>query len=189
MQPLVDTLLKDVTSRVPAPASSSQVESEELIRAKAKLAQAGLALTPHKLIGNAEPSSPSGSPENPGSSGALPVEGQRGKKRKAEPEDCSSQVRKLLTGRAINTLKDNRPKSVSTEHVEAWMQEFKQQYKGKFRELNKHVNFVVKLLTENADKHEMVEAAIKFGLDRMFATRLNISSLSKCIAAAKYQAA
>ena len=88
--------------------------------------------------------------KKPGSSGALPVEGQRGKKRKAEPEDSSSQVRKLLTGRAINTLKNNRPKSVSTEHVEAWMQEFKQQYKGKFRELNKHVNFVVKLLTENA---------------------------------------
>ena len=156
MQPLVDTLLQEVKSRVPAPASSSQVESEELIRAKAKLAQAGLALTPHKLIGNAEPSSPSGSPENPGSSGALPVEGQRGKKRKAEPEDCSSQVRKLLTGRAINTLKDNRPKSASTEHVEAWMQEFKQQYKGKFRELNKHVNFVVKLLTENAKRHEIL---------------------------------
>ena len=36
------------------------------------------------------------------------------------------------------------------------MQTIKQQYKGKCRELNKHVNFVVKLLTENADKHEMV---------------------------------
>ena len=56
---------------------------------------------------------------------------------------------------------------------------------GKFRELNKHVNFVVKLLTENADEHEMVEAAIKFGLDRKLATRLNITSLSKCIAVAK----
>ena len=52
MQPLVDTLLKDVKSRVPAPASSSQVESEELIRAKAKLAQAGLVLTPRKPIGD-----------------------------------------------------------------------------------------------------------------------------------------
>ena len=29
------------------------------------------------------------------------------------------------------------------------MQTFKQQYKGKFRELNKHVNFVVKLLTSS----------------------------------------
>ena len=58
------------------------------------------------------------------------------------------------------------------------MQEFNQQYKGNLRELNKHVNFVVKLLTENADKHGMVEAAIKFGLDRKFATRLSISSLS-----------
>ena len=192
MQPLVDTLLQEVKSRVPAPASSSQVESEELIRAKAKLAQAGLALTPRKPIGDAEPSSPSGSPEKPGSSGALPVEGQRGKKRKAEPKDSSSQVRKLLTGRAINTLKDNRPKSASTEHVEAWMQEFKQQYKGKFRELNKHLSFVVKLLTENADKHEMLEAAITFGLDRKFATRLNISRSLAVSASAllfKYQAA
>ena len=103
MRPLVDTLLKEVKSRVPAPASSSQVESEELIRAKAKLAQAGLALTPRKPI--AELSSPGGSPEKPGLSGTLPVEGQRGKKRKAEPEDSSSQVRRLLTGRAVNTLK------------------------------------------------------------------------------------
>ena len=87
------------------------------------------------------------------------------------------------------SLKDNRPKSVTTEHVEAWMQSLKQQYKGKFRELNKHVNFVVKLLTENADKKQLVQAAIKFGLDHKFATRLNITSLSKCIAVAKYQAA
>ena len=112
MQPLVDTLLKEVKSRVPAPAASSQVESEELIRAKAKLAQAGLALTPRKPIGDAEPSSPSGSPEKPGSSETLPVEGQRGKKRKAEPEDSSSQVRKLLTGRAINTRPKVSPQSM-----------------------------------------------------------------------------
>ena len=51
------------------------------------------------------------------------------------------------------------------------------------------MNFVANLLTENAGKHAMVEAAIKFGLDRKFATLLNISSLSMCIAVAKYQAA
>ena len=124
------------------------------------------------------------------SSGGLPVENQRGTKRKAGEDEPSNKVRKLLTGRAINSLKDSRPKSVTTEHFEAGMQTIKQQCKGKTRELNKHVNFVVKLLPENADKHEMVEAAIKFGHDRKFATRLNITNLSKrCIAVAKYQAA
>ena len=37
-QPLVDVLLKEVKSRVPVPAASSSADSEEPIRAKAKLA-------------------------------------------------------------------------------------------------------------------------------------------------------
>ena len=61
--------------------------------------------------------------------------------------------------------------------------------KGKWREFNKRVNLVVKLLTENNDKSSMVEAATKFGLDPKFATRLTINNLSKCIAVAKYQIA
>ena len=189
MQPLVEVPVKEIKSRAPVQAASSSADSEELIRARAKLAQAGLTLTPRKPAGDAAtPSHASDSPEKPESSGDLPIESHRGKKRKADEADPSNQVRKLLTGPTTNSLKDNRPKSVTTEHVEAWTQTFKQQYKGKFRELNKHVNFVVKLLTENADKHEMVEAAIKFGLDRKFATSL-VTSLSKCIAVAKYQAA
>ena len=186
MEPLVDVLLKEIKSRVPAAAASSSADFEELIRAKAKLAQAGLALTPRKP---AAPSQASESPSKPGKSQGLPIDNQRGTKRKAEEQDPSSQVRKLLSGKPVTSLKDNRRKSVSNEHVESWMQTSKQQYKGKFRELNKHVNFVVKLLSENADRNEILEAAIKFGLDGKFAARLNISSLSKCIAVAKYQAA
>eukprot|EP00439_Symbiodinium_sp_Y106_P067694 s228_g11.t1 len=185
-EPLVDVLLKEIKGRVPAAAASSSADSEELIRAKAKLAQAGLALTPRKP---AAPSQASESPSKPGKSQGLPIDNQCGTKRKAEEQDPSSQVRKLLSGKPVTSLKDNRPKSVSNEHVESWMQTFQQQYKGKFRELNKHVNFVVKLLSENADRSEILEAAIKFGLDRKFAARLNITSLSKCIAVAKYQAA
>ena len=190
MEPLVDVLLKEIKNRVPTAAASSSADSEELIRAKAKLAQAGLALTLRKP---AAPSQASESPSKPDQSQGLPIDNQRGTKRKAEEQvkdpDPSSQVRKLLSGKPVTSLKDNRPKSVSSEHVESWIHTFKQQYKGKFRELNKHVNFVVKLLSENADRKEILEAAIKFGLDRKFAARLNVSSLSKCIAVAKYQAA
>ena len=113
-------------SRVPVPAASSSADSEELIRAKAKFAQAGLTLTPRKPAGEDEALSPS--KENPAkseSSGGLPVEKQRGTQRKADEDEPSNQVRKLLTRRAINSLKDNRPKSVTTEHVEAWMQTIK----------------------------------------------------------------
>ena len=149
MEPLVDVLLKEIKNRVPTAAASSSADSEELFRAKAKLAQAGLALTPRKP---AAPSQASESPSKPDQSQGLPIDNQRGAKRKAEEQDPSSQVRKLLSGRPVTSLKDNRPKSVSSEHVESWMQTFKQQYKGKFRELNKHVNFVVKLLSENADR-------------------------------------
>ena len=156
MEPLVDVLLKEIEGRVPAAAALSSADSEELIRAKAKLAQAGLALTPRKP---AAPSQASESPSKPDQSQGLPIDNQRGAKRKAEEQDPSSQVRKLLSGRPVTSLKDNRPKSVSSEHVESWMQTFKQQYKGKFRELNKHVNFVVKLLSENADRNEILEAA------------------------------
>ena len=187
MEPL---LLKEIKNRVSTAAASSSADSEELIRAKAKLAQAGLALTPRKP---AAPSQASESPSKPDQSQGLPIDNQRGAKRKAEEQvknpDPSSQVRKLLSGKPVTSLKDNRPKSVSSEHVESWIHTFKQKYKGKFRELNKHVNFVVKLLSENADRKEILEAAIKFGLDRKFAARLNVSSLSKCIAVAKCQAA
>ena len=48
MEPLVDVLLKEIEGRVPAAAALSSADSEELIRAKAKLAQAGLALTPRQ---------------------------------------------------------------------------------------------------------------------------------------------
>ena len=181
MQPLIDLLLKEIKSHVPLVAASSSADAEELIRAKAKLAQAGIALTPRKTV--AEPraaSQESGSPDTPENTTDLPIDSKRGKKRKADAEDPSSQVKKLLGG-AITSLKENRPKSKSTEHVEAWMQSIKQQCKGKFRELNKHVNFVVKLRTENADKSEMVEAATRFGLDRNSATRLSITNLSKCM--------
>ena len=61
--------------------------------------------------------------------------------------------------------------------------------KGQWRELNKHVNHVVKLLTEISDKSAMVEAATKFGLDSKFATRMTVNNLFKCIAVAKHQAA
>ncbi|CAE7290518.1 unnamed protein product [Symbiodinium sp. CCMP2592] len=166
MQPLIEVLMKEIKSRIPKSESASSADAEELIRAKTKLAQAGLALTPR-----------------------LPVDMKRGKKRKAEnEEELAHQIKNFLSGRPVTSLKDNRPKSVKDEHVEEWMQSFKKQYKGKFRELNKHVNCVVKLLTEQSDKKEVVEAAINFGLDRKFATRLNITSLSKCIAMAKYQA-
>ena len=62
MEPLVDVLLKEIIGRVPAAAASFSADSEELIRAKAKLAQAGLALTPRKP---AAPSQASESPSKP----------------------------------------------------------------------------------------------------------------------------
>ena len=193
MQPLVETLMKEIKSHVPQVPSATSADAEELIRAKAKLAQAGLALTPRKGEDSGA-GSQSGSPtlKKSTSGSGLPIDLVRGKKRKAgetELEDPEDQVHQLLNGKPVVSLEDNRPASVTTEHVEAWMQEMKQQYKGKFRELNKHVNFVVKLLTEHADKKQLVQAAIRFGLDQKFATRLNVTSLSKCIAVAKYQAA
>ena len=48
MEPLVDVLLKEIKGRDLAAAASFSADSEELIRAKTKLAQAGLALTPRK---------------------------------------------------------------------------------------------------------------------------------------------
>ena len=58
MQPLVDVLLKEIKSRVQVPATSSSADSEELIRAKAKLAQAGLTLTPRNSPDSGSPTKP-----------------------------------------------------------------------------------------------------------------------------------
>ena len=78
MQPLVDVLLKEIKSRVQVPATSSSADSEELIRAKAKLAQAGLTLTPRKPAGDGEAPSPSKDfPAKSEPSGGLPIESHR----------------------------------------------------------------------------------------------------------------
>ncbi|OLP84777.1 hypothetical protein AK812_SmicGene34309 [Symbiodinium microadriaticum] len=52
MQPLVENLMKEIKSHIPQVPSATSADAEELIRAKAKLAQAGLALTPRKAEGS-----------------------------------------------------------------------------------------------------------------------------------------
>ena len=80
----------------------------------------------------------------------MPVEDARGKTRKnTDEDDVAQEVRKLLlNGKPINSLKDNRPNSVTTNHVEAWMQSLNKQDKGQCRALNKHVNYAINMVEE-----------------------------------------
>ncbi len=190
MTPLIELMMKEVRSKAPIE-NSQNLDREELVRAKAKLAQAGLSLTPRKSLSESAENDPCPSESGNNDSSALELPSGSGKKRKALPmeHDDATEAKKLLSGKAFVSLKNNRPSSVTNEHVDSWLQSLKPQYKGKFRELTKHVSHVVRLLSEHSDKTELIKAATAFGLDAKFASRLSVSNLSKCIAVAKYQAA
>ena len=198
MAPVVKKLVQVLKKH--APAKVNQDANDELVRAKTKLAMAGLALTPRK--GSPEDDHATGPQHEEASSSnprddkagpaALPLRKRKSAVLEQKPEakqPMELSVKQLLTGKAHQSLAENRPSAISSEHVDKWMQSFESQMKEKWREFNKRVNLVVKLLTENNDKSSMVEGATKFGLVPRFATRLTINNLSKCIAVAKYQTA
>ncbi|CAE7612843.1 unnamed protein product [Symbiodinium natans] len=194
MAALVEALLKEIQSKIPKPVESTA--EDELARAKAKLAQAGLMLTPQKNKVEEDEDVDQLRSDAAGSS-QPPVVGKKTHaqevsrlKRKA-PDDVAArdEARALVKGKPKVSMKECRPSAVTNESVDKWLASLKAQYKGKYRELTKHVSHVVALLAEHSDKNELLAAAVAFGLDPNFAARMNVTNLSKCIAVAKFQAA
>ena len=174
MEPLAQELLKCLEAK--APVKNQDVE-DELAKAKAKMAEHGITMSPvkRKHTQDSEPSNSADKRAKP----MLPH---------SEPE-AQSEAQQLLSD-SYRKL-DSRPKGATNEHVAEWLAGFKNkpEFKGKYQQLVKYVSTVQDLFKNGAAKDEMVEAATRFGLDSKLAARLSIKNLSTVIAVAQFRTA
>eukprot|EP00439_Symbiodinium_sp_Y106_P037395 s3501_g4.t1 len=120
MQPLLGEVVSTIKSHAPASAASSSQspESAELAKAKRKLQEAGIALTPEK-----KPRAAQNSPSSTGPS--LPTKGT-----KTPAEEILE--KELTTPPSV-------PGSTSNEAVEKWLKKHQSQFRGKASAFKKHV--------------------------------------------------
>ncbi|CAE7228717.1 unnamed protein product [Symbiodinium sp. CCMP2592] len=172
MEPLAQELLNCVLAKAPPTNSDA---SEELAKAKAKLAEHGIAMSPLKRKATEDPEPDSDKRAKP----AMPI---------AEPE---SQMEAEQLPKDPQRKLDTRPKGATDDHVTEWLATYKNkpEFKGKYQLLVKHVQTVQKLLKTEASKDQLVSAAKDFGLDPKLASRLSIKNLSTVIAVAQFQTA
>ena len=172
MQPLLGEVVLTIKSHAPASvASSSQSpESAELAKAKRKLQEAGIALTPEK-----KPRAAQNSPSSTGPS--LPTKGTK------------TPAEEILV-KELTTPPSAVPGSTSNEAVEKWLKKHQSQFRGKASAFKKHVADVVSVFqASEATKQDMAETAVKYGLQKKHADRMCFHNLSTFIAACQLQAA
>ena len=178
MEPLAQDLLKRVLAKVPVRTSDA---SDELSKAKVKLAEHGIAMSPlkHKSGSDAETPESDGKRAKP----QIPI---------IDPEAqnvAQSEAHKLL----INPQRklDSRPKGANNDHVDEWLASYKTkpEFKGKYQKFIKYVQVVQELLKTGIAKDELVSTAVNFGLDAKLASRLSGKNLSTAVAVAQFKAA
>ena len=174
MEPLAQELPKCLEAK--APVKNQDVE-DELAKAKAKMAEHGITMSPVKRK-HTQDSEPSNSADKRAKPMLL----------HSEPE-AQSEAQHLLSD-SYRKL-DSRPKGATNDHVAEWLAGFKNkpELKGKYQQLVKYVSTVQDLFKNGTAKDEMVEAATRFGLDSKLAARLSIKNLSTVIAVAQFKTA
>ena len=175
MEPLAQELMNCIAAKVPVQNSDA---SEELAKAKAKLAQHGMEMSPLKRKSESEPSS---SMQGKRAKPPMPVVDVESKP--------LSDVEKLLA--ESKRMLDSRPKGATDDHVTDWLNTFKTkpESKGKHAKLVKYAKIVQDLLKTGTAKDEIVSAAVRSGLDAKLASRLSLKNLSATIAVAQLEAA
>ena len=176
MEPLAQELMNCIAAKAPVQNSDA---SEELAKAKAKLTQHGIEMSPLKRKPESEP-------------GPSDQQGKRAKPPTPIVDVESkplSDVEKLLA--EPKRKLDSRPKRATDDHVTDWLNTFKikPEFRGKHTKLVKYVKIVQDLLKTGTAKDEIVSAAVRFGLDAKLASRLSLKNLSATIAAAQFEAA
>ena len=164
MQPLLGEVVSTIKSHAPALAASSSQspESAELAKAKRKLREAGIALTPEK-----KPRAAQNSPNSTGPS--LPTKGT-----KTPTEEI---LEKELTAPPSAV-----PGSASNEAVEKWLKKHQSRFCGKTRAVKKHVADVCSVFqAPEATKQDLAETAVRYGLQKKHADRMSFHSLSTFI--------
>ena len=178
MEPLAQDLLKCVLAKAPVRSSDT---SDELAKAKAKLAEHGIVMSPFKRKSESDIDTPDS-------------DGKRAKPQMPliDPDAqnaAQSEAQKLLIDPQRKL--DSRPKGATNDHVDEWLASYKTkpEFKGKYQKLVKHVQVVQELLKTGVAKDELVSAATNFGLDAKLASRLSVKNLSTAIAVAQFKAA
>ena len=176
MEPLAQDLLNCILAKAPVRTSDT---SDELAKAKAKLAEHGIVKSPVKRKSGSEA-------ENPGSNSKrakpqMPI---------VDPEaqnEAQNEAQKLLVDPQRKL--DSRPKGATNDHVAEWLTSYKTkpEFKGKYQQLVKYVQVVHQLLKTGVAKDELVSAAVNFGLDAKLASRLSVKNLSTAIAVAQFK--
>ena len=169
MQPLLGEVVSTIKSHAPAPAASSSQspESAELAKAKRKLQEAGIALTPEK-----KPRAAQNSPSSTGPS--LPTKGTKTPSQKMLEE--------------LTAPPSAVPGSISNEAVEKWLKKHQSQFRGKA--FKKHVADICPVFqASEATKQDLAETAVRYGLQKKHADRMSFHNLSTFIGACQFQAA
>jgi hypothetical protein len=184
MGPLVEELLQVVKSHVPQPA---QTATKELERAKRKLAEAGLELTPVKAPRKAAASSSAKS--KPGQS-HKPIDVELPT---AEPDQNEGNSQFGVS--EPDLLKDPvrtvgiQPTGHKDADIDAWANGCAKVLNCSEEDFRAHVETVRKSLKKSSTKPELVAAAKEFGLNAALASRLNVRNLTAVIAVCQYQSA
>ncbi|CAE7787762.1 unnamed protein product [Symbiodinium sp. CCMP2592] len=141
MQPLLGEIVSTIKANSPPPADSNQQspESEQLARAKRKLKEAGIALTPEKK------------------------QAKTGPKPTASPSPSAEQILNAELQNPPNSV----PSSSSPDVVENWLKKHQSQFRGQAAAFKKHVADVCSVLKDSAtDRQSLADLAIKYGLKK-----------------------
>jgi hypothetical protein len=94
----------------------------------------------------------------------------------------------MLSGPPKHTF-DSFPDSHTDEAVQAWVEQFKRQFKGKQQDFKTHLATAQQALKRQHSRAELVQCIKEFGLPNTLAIRMNIKNLTTLIAALQFEAA
>ena len=81
------------------------------------------------------------------------------------------------------------PDPHTDESVQAWVEQFKRQFKGKQQDFKAHLDTAKQALTRQHTRAELVQCVKEFGLPNTLAIRMNVKNLTTLIAALQFEVA
>ena len=119
---------------------------------------------------------------------SIPTPAPAGKRRKLPTEEEASELTGMLSDPPKHTF-DSLPDSHTDEAVQAWVEQFKRQFKGKQQDFKTHLATAQQALKRQHSRAELVQCVKEFGLPNTLAIRMNIKNLTTLIAALQFEAA
>ena len=141
-----------------SPPEPSPEDNDELVKAKRKL--------------NSELSEPSSSARQ--SDRPLPIE--------QSPAEA-------ILNKAVEQKPASYPSANTKAAMETWLKSHQSQFRGQTLKFKKHVAQVTEIISSSGlAKSEIIDSAVRYGLNSKLAARLSVTNLATFIAACQYQA-